>query len=68
MRGIYGKGTKSELEAVFIDTGSKRYLLRRKSGPAYGDRQLDRYVGQLVSCSGFLSGTTLLADAIQEVE
>jgi len=68
VRGIYGKGTKSEREAVFIDTGSKRYLLRRKSGPAYGDRQLDRYVGHLVSCSGFLSGTTLLADAIQEAE
>ena len=67
-RGIYGKGTKSEREAVFVDTGKDRYLLRRKSGPAYGDKQLDRYVGHLVSCSGFLLGTTLLADAIQEVE
>ena len=67
-RGIYGKNTKSEREAVFVDTGSKRYLLRRKSGPAYGDKQLDRYVGHLVSCNGFLLGTTLLADTIWEVE
>jgi hypothetical protein len=67
-RGVYGKGTKSEREAVFVDTGSERYLLRRKSGPAYGDSQLDRYVGHLVTCNGFLLGTTLIADVIQKVE
>jgi hypothetical protein len=67
-RGIYGKNSKSEREAIFIDTGKERYLLRRKLGPAYGDRQLDRYVGHSVTCSGFLLGTTLLAETIQEAE
>jgi hypothetical protein len=67
-RGIYGKNTKSEREAVFLDTGKERYLLRRKSGPAYGDDQLDRYVGHSITCSGFVVGTTLLADAIREGE
>jgi hypothetical protein len=67
-RGVYGKSTKSEREAVFIDTGRERYLLRRKTGPAYADKQLDQYVGRTVTCSGFLLGTTLLADAISVVE
>jgi hypothetical protein len=67
-RGVYGKGTKSEREAVFIDTGRERYLLRRKSGPAYGDAELDSYVGQTIACSGFLMGTTLLAEAIRKVD
>ena len=68
MRDTYGKGTKSEREAVFLDTGRERYLLRRKSGPAFGDKQLDGYVGREVSCDGFLLGNALLADAIREVK
>ena len=67
-RGVYGKGTKSEREAIFIETGSARYLLRRKTGPAYADKELDQYVGRTVICSGFLLGTTLLADEISAVE
>jgi len=67
-RGIYGKNTKSERKAVFVDTGKERYLLRRKTGPAYGDKQLDRYVGRTVMCNGYLLGTTFLAEGIEEVE
>ena len=67
-RGVYGKNTKSEREAVFVDAGTERYLLRRKAGPAYGDKQLDQYIGRTVLCSGFLLGTTLLADTIRVVE
>lgn len=67
-RGVYGKNTKSERAAVFIDTGTERYLLRRKTGPAYADKQLEQYIGRTVTCDGFILGTTLLADAIQVVE
>jgi hypothetical protein len=67
-RGVYGKNTKSEREAVFVDTGAERYLLRRKAGPAYADKQLDQYIGRTVTCDGFLLGTTLLADTIHVVE
>ena len=63
-RGVYGKGSKSEREAVFIDTADGRYLLRRKSGPAYADPDLERYIGHSVECDGFLLGTTLLAERI----
>ena len=40
---LYGVGTKSERDAVFFETDDRRYLLRRKTGPAYGDNNLIRY-------------------------
>jgi len=63
-RGPYGKGSKSEREAVFIETSDGRYLLRRKAGPVFADAELERYVGHTVECDGFLVGTTLLAERI----
>ena len=32
--GLYAKGSKSEREAVFVDTEKGQFILRRKSGPA----------------------------------
>ena len=66
-RGTYGGGTKSEREAVMIETSEGRYVLRRKNGPAFGDTELDRYVGHTIECDGFLVGTTLLAERITRV-
>jgi len=64
-RGRYGLGSKSEREAVFLDSDRGRFLLRRKTGPAFGDTEFDRYVGTQVECSGFLIGSTLLVDTIR---
>jgi len=63
-RGQYAKGSKSERDAVFLETASGRYILRRKDGPAFADPALDHYVGRTVECDGFLVGTTLLAERI----
>lgn len=67
-QGAYGKGSKSEREAVFIETPDARYVLRRKTGPVFGDDELTRYVGHEVECDGFVIGTTLLAERIEVVE
>jgi hypothetical protein len=64
-RGQYGAGSKSERETVFLDTADARYLLRRKTGPAFGDPQLEAYVGRTIACDGFLLGTSLLAENIR---
>ena len=50
-----------------IETSEGRYVLRRKNGPAFGDTELDRYVGHTIECDGFLVGTTLLAERITTV-
>ncbi len=67
-KGMYGGGSKSEHEAVLIETANGRYVLRRKAGPAFGDTELNRYVGHEVKCDGFLLGTTLLAEEIDIVD
>ncbi|MCC6378753.1 MAG: hypothetical protein IT519_08060 [Burkholderiales bacterium] len=66
-RGPFGTGSKSEHDAVWIDTGAARYVLRRKGGPAMGDPALERYLGCTVRCDGVLLSHTLVANAIEVV-
>lgn len=66
--GSYGKNSKSEREAFFIETADARYILRRKTGPAFGDEEIGQFKGQNVKCDGFLVGTTLLAERIETVD
>lgn len=66
-RGPFGTGSKSEREAVWIKTADERLVLRRKGGPSYGDRKLERYVGKRVKCDGFIVGYTLLAEQIESL-
>jgi hypothetical protein len=67
-KGIYGGGSKSEREAVFIETANGSYVLRRKAGPAFDDTELNQYVGHEVECDGFLLGKTLLGERIDVVD
>jgi hypothetical protein len=64
VQGDYGKGSKSERQAVYMEVGQNRYLLRRKSGPVFGDEELKQYIGQQVVCDGFLMGDIFLAENI----
>ena len=63
--GDFGAGSKSARPAVWIETSGERLVLRRKEGPSFGDRQLDKYVGKRVKCDGFITGYTLLAEKIE---
>jgi hypothetical protein len=63
----YGKGSKSQRQAIFIETADAKYLLRRKTGPVFADPELLRYVGHDVECDGFVIATTLLAERIEQV-
>lgn len=67
-RDAYGKGSKSERETVFLETPDARYVLRRKTGPVFGDIELAQYVGHEIECDGFVVGTTLLAERIEMVK
>jgi hypothetical protein len=66
--GLYAKGSKSEHEAIFIETANGRYVLRRKTGPVFNDTELMQYIGHEVECDGFLIGTTLLTERIVLVD
>jgi hypothetical protein len=67
IQGRYGTGSKSERQAVFLETANARYILRRKTGPVFGDTELTQYIGHDVECDGFLVGTTLLEERIEVV-
>jgi hypothetical protein len=66
--GLYAKESKSEHEAIFIETADGRYVLRSKTGPVFNDPKLRQYVGHEVECDGFLVGTTLLGERIKVVD
>jgi hypothetical protein len=69
IQGPYGKRSKSEREAIFIETPeAQRYLLRRKTGPMFGDAEPTRYIGHQIKCDGFVVGTTLIAEQIELVK
>lgn len=65
--GAFGAGSKSEREAIWLQVGAERFVLRRKDGPSYGDSELTGYVGKRVSCDGFIVGSLLLAEHIRIV-
>jgi hypothetical protein len=67
-QGSYAKRSKSEREAVFIETTYAHYILRRKAGPVFDDSKLTQYVGHEVECDGFLVGRTFLAERIEVVD
>jgi len=66
-RGPFGAGSKSERPAIWIETDDGRYVLRRKEGPAIGDKLLDAYVGHCIRCDGVLLSHTLIAESIEIV-
>ena len=68
IQGPYGKGSKSEHDAVFIETADMRYILRRKTDSVFDDTTIKQYVGHEVECDGFLVGTTLLVERIEVVD
>jgi hypothetical protein len=66
-KGSYAKRSKSDREAVFIETTDERYILRRKTGPVFDDTKLTQFVGHEVECDGFLIGRTFLVERIEVV-
>ena len=65
VRAPFGAGSKSERQAIWLETARGRFVLRRKDGPAFGDKALEKYVGKRVSCDGFIVDYTLLAERIE---
>jgi hypothetical protein len=63
---LVGKGSKSEHEAVVLDTGDARYVLRREGGNAFRDEVLVSLVGKRIKARGEVVGSTLLIEGWDE--
>ena len=55
VEGSFGKGSKSEHNAVYLDTGEKKYRLKRRGGNPFYDESLHRLVGKTIAAEGTLT-------------
>lgn len=60
VKAAFGTGSKSEHEAVYLETETGRYVLRRQTGNPFYDPVLEQLVGETIRCKGFVTGYTLL--------
>ena len=60
VRRPFAVGSKSQHNAVMLDTPDGSYVLRRKGGNAFRDPELDALVGKNVSVEGKLHNYTLI--------
>jgi hypothetical protein len=59
-KSVFGKGSKSEHEAVFLETDKGKYALRRQGGNPFYDPELEELVGKRIQCNGFVEEYTLI--------
>jgi len=56
----FGIGSKSEHEAVFLETEDNRYVLRRQGGNPFYDEEMQKIVGKTIRCTGVVVDYALL--------
>jgi hypothetical protein len=64
----FGKSSKSEHDAVYIETAKGDFVLRRVGGNAFDDPELKKLVGKEVVVEGNLRDYYFMASAIKEKE
>jgi hypothetical protein len=63
-----GTGSKSEHEAVMLETSNKDYVLRIKGGNPFSNPQLDKLVGKTIKATGELADYVLFLEDWEETE
>ena len=64
----FAVGSKSEREAIFLETKGGRYLLRQMGGDPYHDPKLEQLVGKTIKAEGELDDYLLLLSSWKVVE
>ena len=67
MKKRFGAGSKSEREAVVLQTDDDELVLRREGGNAFSDPQLDALVGHRIRGVGRRTGYTLILKEWEDV-
>ncbi len=68
VRRLYGRGSKSEHEALYLETERGAFRLRRPEGNAFRDPVLEELEGREITAEGTLEGTTFLIDTWKLVD
>lgn len=64
---LASRGSKSERQAIFLETKDGSYVLRRQGGHPFADKVLDGLVGKTIHCKGILTEHTLIMTEWREV-
>jgi hypothetical protein len=64
---VVAKGSKSEHRAVLLDTGKKKYVLRRPGANPFSDPTLDDLIGKKISATGNVTANTLIMSEWSEI-
>lgn len=63
----FAKSSKSEHEAIYLNTGIERYRLRMKGGNPFYDESLHKLVGKTIVVEGYESGKIFVIDSITRI-
>jgi len=64
----FAAGSKSEHDAIFLESDKGRFVLRRQGGNPFSDPELDKLVGKSICGHGVVTGYTLLLNDWDELD
>ena len=62
----FGEGSKSEHEALHLESAKGSYLLRKQGGNPFNDTSLNKLEGKEVTATGFIDRYIFFASDIEE--
>ena len=65
---VVSPGSKSERQAVVLDTDDQRYVLRRRGGNPFKDAVLDSLVGKRLRAVGDVHGSSFILHDWSELD
>lgn len=68
VRKAFGKGSKSEHDAVYIKTENADFVLRKKGANPFENRELLELVGRTVEATGTINEYLFLAEEIKVID
>lgn len=65
---VFGKGSKSERTAIYLETDDGDYHLRRRGGNPFFDPELKKLIGEKVKATGMGNHQLFVASAMKKLE
>lgn len=64
----FGKGSKSEHLAIYVESGKHQYRLKRKGGNPFYDESLNELIGKNVELEGRITEYFFVVEKVNKLE
>jgi len=64
----FAPGSKSEHDAIYLETDHGDFQFRRRGGNPFSDPELKKLVGKKITATGILSGRLFVANTIKDID